>query len=613
MRKRRILSLLLAVAVTATMLVAVPLTASAAESEETYNELEPIPTNIEYMSFAGTQPTSAPDYDVAPTPSPAIENIHMERFFIKSSEHLYSENKYLRGYKNGIEQGTNREITIDSQKYKFPQTLLVKADSSSDITGSNKVIALKTAAKCGITVYCSTDNPINAYDVETKKSIGEDVSKNEVGNNQYNAIYFYTEANKVIKLGGNGSGDTRICMIKFDWNAQPPAEITEVSVDIYNGPNKVEALDIYNGEPITLTAKVTLPKDKTDETVEWTHEGNITCQKEGNNITVTAKADSETATITATSKADKNQSATCTLTLHKSPRVAGENGDENSLEVPTKSETYDLLKTARETGGEGSGYEPYQKGYLYFDKHVAALGSNKGNAFTGKTSHDIDGNENNGQGIAIEQAKSMFAVKLNTGMTVQTMVTATGTNSDGSGRYGTISSESGYSGDLAKTIEFKKSGATYGLMSYTSTENNKVVYISATGGCAISQIQVIVPDSGTTFGDGTTDTGKYTDGGATKGVIRFLQEYLGDGSVDSFGMYFIDAKGDVSKAKIEGSGKLTNGIIADLYDIADQTPDTYSAMAYVVVDGETIWSKPINGSIADWNSVKEIKYDKPQE
>ncbi len=106
------------------------------------------------------------------------------------------------------------------------------------------------------------------------------------------------------------------------------------------------------------------------------------------------------------------------------------------------------------------------------------------------------------------------------------------------------------------------------------------------------------------FGAGLTDSGWYQGESGKEGVIRFLQKYVGNSKVDSYGIYFIDPKSDIEKAKISGSGEdLTDsGIYADLYGIPENNEETYSAKAFVVIDGKPIWSDSFSGKVSDWES-----------
>ncbi len=603
MRKRRILSLLLAVAVTATMLIAVPLTASAAS----VTDLTAVPDTITKIVFG------ASSYDGAT----------QETFANSTTANSLSDQKhFLVGNNNkGSNLSTNkRTLKIDGNNHDFTNTYDIKNKANNDISNTDKILAFKPSKACWITVYgyYGSDkasaasggyltyrnfevyhkNKSNSYITGTSTSVNDD-------NNSYNEYKFYSYGTDPIYLGADTKTDAYICMIEFDWTSPAPQGPSEVSVKIKNGSQEAKTADAYLGESLTLTADVTLPEELENTSVNWSHTGDITCQEDGNNITITATSENGTASVTATSVQDSSKSATCDITLHKSPRVKGEEGGVEKLVAPTESEIYDLLDEALNTEGEKSGFEPYQKNKIYFNNHVAAVGndSNNGNAYSNKTSYDIDETINDGQGISIEQDKFLFAVKLNKGTIIKTMITSTGS----SPRHGTISSTQGYEGDLAKTVDLDKSPA-HGIMSYTAVKDNDIVYISSSGGCSISQIQVIVPDTTKNFGEGKSDSGWYNDAeSAKKGVIRFLQQYVGSETVEKYGFYFVNDKGAVENAVLSEEGEITGqGLYADLIDIdSEKGTGKYYAMAFVVIDGDVYYSDSIPGQV-EWGDEYHI-------
>ncbi len=623
MRKRRILSLLLAVAVTVTMLVAVPLTASAADPDP-YSDLVAIPKTITKMSFAevasfdGASPVS--------TPNPEIEGLHIERYIKEKTDNVYSENKYFRGGgKAGIKDGTNRKIKLDftddsvdnATEYTFPYAIYVKSTPEKDIATNDKLFAFKTAEACGVTIYCTDDYTFSVYNATDKIEIGDKMVSKDDTTGKFNSIHLYTEGNEVIQVGGDGNKDAKICLIEFNWDEEPPA--TPAPVDEVTVTLDSENIEIYeDNATYNLKAMVQLPETipDGDTGVTWSIEPQDVAKLQNDDTnTVTIKPlKSGSATITAKSKEDPSKQKECSLKINEVPGVKGTPGTVGQLQAATETKIYDLRKAAAD-GKAINEKVAYKSNCLYENNELFVAYNGLSDAYTGltyrdsKSSTDVDGSTTNKDSVRIYRNTDIIALKLSKDSTVRLYVTSGGSGD----RYGYIEDKLEDCGETKKDDALKNSAAvssngSKALLEYTA-DQDKTIYISGTHELFISQIQVIVPDSDATFGEGATDTGSYDTDGGVEGVIRFLQPYVGRNDVEEYGMYFIGNNGDIEKATIKGTDKLTSdsgGIIADLYGIKKGDSNIYSAMAYVKIDDQTIWSKPINGSIADWDSVKKI-------
>ena len=366
------------------------------------------------------------------------------------------------------------------------------------------------------------------------------------------------------------------------------------TIEIVSGYAPVTALEItpesatiYYTKSVQLSTEAT-PSNATDTTVIWksSDDSIATVDSSGK---VTAKSKKGSATITATSV--DGPSAQATITVTNNPYVTSSGArSESELVAPTKTVVMDLVAAAEAVGyKKGCAFDqlpPYLNGYGFFDNAIMPVGTDGGNAYYGsKTSVNLDETTNDG-GILIKLEQEVIAVKIGAGSTIKVPIKSGG----GGDRYGTISSASGSDGDLYKSTSL----ANYGedVMTYTNnTGADQIVYLSATGDSFIAQIQVIVPP---TFGATDTDKGFYYDADvSTKlGVIRFFQEVAASG-VENYGFYILDSKGETEKAVITPEAeKVTElvGIYADLYGIpeTDESKATnYYMKAFVTIGGET--------------------------
>ena len=122
----------------------------------------------------------------------------------------------------------------------------------------------------------------------------------------------------------------------------------------------------------------------------------------------------------------------------------------------------------------------------------------------------------------------------------------------------------------------------------------------------LAYIELTTPASPITWDKGVTDSGYYNDENGKKGVIRFLQGY--SGTAESYGFYLLDKESKIIVgSKIEGTEDINNadGIYADLINIEANNSDLYYMKAFVVVDGKEIWGPAFGGKVDDWE--KEVE------
>lgn len=157
------------------------------------------------------------------------------------------------------------------------------------------------------------------------------------------------------------------------------------------------------------------------------------------------------------------------------------------------------------------------------------------------------------------------------------------------------------------TLGSNESTSAGGSTTYTATAEDAqkgYVEINVTVNGYLQSVTVNTPESPITWGEGETDSGYYDEGGK-KGVIRFLQGYTG--TATGYGFYIVDKDGKIIESnKIEGNKDLSDaeGIYADLIDIQENNQDSYYMKAYVVVDGKEIWGPHFGGTV-NWTRPVE--------
>ena len=569
MRKRRILSLLLAVAVTATMLIAVPLTASAESGDTVYTWDF---TSSEF--FENNISKETPNIKSDQEEETAILSNPGSRLN-KNTSNIPPLNAKLE---DGGSEGCNNALKFDVPDGSTA-TLYIQVGSGS----KSREFKLYKDGNIESPVLDQTIADSNKFYIfTTKLDCGQ--------------TYYFDSSKQKFLLG-------KIVLIVTPVDSQPE---THVILD------KSE-VSISEGHTAELNATVI---DGENEKVTWSIDGTDYAEynvdvSDGNKITITGNK-AGNAQITAKLQSDNSKSATCNVTVKPQPIVPGVVGAVDQLRPVTETTTFEILDEAVKVGADTS-IAPYENGKLYFEGYVASAGS-ASNRYLAKTSYDVDNNaKNSNQGISVN-ANEVFAVKLSMGSEIKVNITSTSTSATRHGKLLSAPSSSDY---LVQTDDLKSTTNPdhAALMTYTAKSEDEIVYISADGECVISQIQVTVPDSAEYFGNGKADSGWYEKDGAKEGVIRFLQQFKeqSQGTVKKYGFYFIDPKGNIEKAKITEEKELTDeGIYADLYGIMNDDTKTYSAKAFVTIDDgsteTTYWSGKIDGSISDWTS-DEYKID----
>ena len=598
MRKRRILSLLLAVAVTATMLIAVPLTASAAE-ETGYAEW----TIYGNSNITAEQPynekKSSSDNDI--TPDIQVSGPFGSKSSFKSTDKDVTLTKYSDGSIVDF-----KSMTIN-KSLKLQQGTYVKIDTKlSDSTKFNKydltiAYGASTSGK-GIKV---TGTGSGTTDIKDSSA----VNANEVVVKEYTGL-----RDDTITIERDGSESWLLYVgIKYGYDATYTEDVT--SVDIVQ-----ENETVYVDSTIDLKVTV-LPDNAKNRGITWSAEPSDKVKIDADG-TLHGLDACDAVTVKATSKSNPEKSDTCTVVVKKKPEVPGQElTDVNDL-APAENTTYDLLNAAISVGVEDN-MSIYFKKHSYFNNHVAVLGTDDMVYNGSKKSMSLSGSENKGS-IKVSQGKNVIALKLPNKATIKLNVHAWGS----SPVTGYIASsldkctknvpESEF--NLATTPLLSTTGTAAGLLEYTNeTGDNQIVYISGTGDLGIYDINVTL-DGQSVFGKGAADTGMYkTEGAAELGVIRFLQQYTSDTAVTKYGFKIINSEtGDIVNQGVDVSASknpeavVKNGFYADVYGIkkGEESDVKYYAKAYVMTDDKTIfWSDgKIDGKI-DWDNVKEVEKD----
>ncbi len=558
MRKRRILSLLLAVAVMATMLIAIPLTASAEGGDTVYTWDF---TSSEFFSERVDQNT------------PNIKSDQNEETAILSNpgSRLSTNPSNIPPLNAKLDDKVNNALKFDVPDGSTA-TLYIQVGSGS----KSKEFKLYKDGNIESPVLDQTIADSNKFYIfTTKLDCGQ--------------TYYFDSTAQSFLLG-------KIVLIVTPVDSQPETHVIldKSELTVSEGLSAELNATVIGGE----NEKVTWSIDSTNY-AKYDVDGS-----DGNKITITGnKAGS--AQIAAKLQSDSSKSATCNVTVKPQPIVPGVEGAVDQLRPVTETTTFEILDEAVKVGADTS-VAPYENGKLYFEGYVASAGS-ASNRYLAKTSYDVNDTKNSSKGISVN-VNEIFAIKLSMGSEIKVNITSTSTSATRHGKLLSALSSSDY---LVQTDDLKSTTNPdhAALMTYTAKSEDEIVYISADGECVISQIQVTVPDSAEYFGNGKADSGWYEKDGAKEGVIRFLQQFKGQsqGTVKKYGFYFIDPKGNIEKAKITEEKELTDeGIYADLYGITNGDTKTYSAKAFVTIDDggtqTTYWSGKIDGSVSDWTS-----------
>ncbi len=688
MRKRRILSLLLAVAVTATMLIAVPLTASAAEADNTWDAATDSTTR--WAASGSTTTNGSLTVVVLPAKNKDTSKEAKWNFTAAASG--------KPAYGAAADNMRQSDVNSNASKDNIPAYNALK-------------ISVAKAGTVTCNIYLGTDRGIMV--IKEKDGTGEyvkgtcpegktmtfDGSKDTApGPGSFSDLTFDAEPGCNYYVGSTGS-KMQYASVKFE-EAKPGITLGQTELKIAPGG----------------TAQLTATKTQIEDTIDWTVESDTSGGKitvDGSDITATVKVDEQTEVgKTATIKATAGEySAECSVTVSDEKTISIKlhdpitnlklkQGDEvkydisvdkydsgvysvdkqikvgtynveytnaapmsydgdgipatvdvklgadasDVIELKVKNKTvsdsnfsediYEAIKGKSVTwGAKDQTWYPSSMGYLYSiqsNNIVRIAGSINGDTEDSIVYMTVQGGKINTEGrnsnfqyndntkltIPVVPGSTVKIVnytkndtqnkKNNVNNAVYTITDSTGFNQT----YGSVTNPDVKDSEERDTVYEQThiyKGAENGYVTITATD---------VGGGYLSSITVdATANPKDYFGKGLTDSGWYQGKSGKEGVIRFLQKYVGNSEVDSYGIYFIDPKSNIEKAKISGSGEdLTeSGIYADLYGISEGKNDTYSAKAFVEIGGKYIWSDSISGSVSDWSDTNKIDNYKPGE
>ena len=621
-RKTKILSLILAITVVATMIMAVPFTASA---EDTVFKLQ---------GFDASKLTKGSTYD------------------LKDSSETVGLTVKLLDAGNSYTSATYKDQKDSNYEYGKPSAVqpATKPSQSQGKYSSGFGFEFTPTYTGTFTAYYKLGDTKTMY-LDNNTDASKNTShKNETGSNEYE-ISFQVLADNTYILYVTGTGN-EYYGFKFVANTSKEPSI---SLD------KTEA-DVSTGEDITLQAVVS---NLEDTTVTWESDAReYATVNEG----VVHGVRAGSANITATAS-DGQTKASCKVTVKDAKDVSIEPGNGVKFELKQNGETkyegsgkstikdmaygtYDVVLTKMApvtytnfqtllpqiTVGVGSetsftigsadivdnvdsftgsvysalsgstviwGFEsknakPTSFGYMNLGENRTSGKTPIAGTIDGSTDSDVYmlvSTQNSGKIDSVGR-DSNFQINTNTELKIPVLENSTVTVSN----YTTQADSHNATYTLGKNSAVNTPGET----TYTATaEDAKTGYITltVTNGGYLSRIKVTTP-AVITWGEGETDSGYYDDG-SRKGVIRFIQGYTG--TATGYGFYVVDKDGGIIESnKIQGSASINDaeGIYADLIDIQDNNRDSYYMKAYVVVNGTEIWGPAFGGKV-NWDREVE--------
>ena len=570
MRKRRILSLLLAVAVMATMLVAVPLTASAA-----------VTLGDEVTTFSDSQVfkfTSADAGTLAKTNDYVVLDNKLVYYpgSDKNTENVCKiETTEQPGYDyafNGCNGDNGKSVLVF--KVSKPGTITVKLSYNKDVSNdTTKALKLATQKE----IYFP-----NGYQKDTITSLSEDVTVSG------DSTIVYVSCRQ-------SSG---ISIYEIDYTVSATADKTLINIP--------EEITVHPGSVGTIVAQ---PQNFTEGTdvnnISWSIEEST---PEGVSINQTGaygliSVDRNVETKNLTVKATLNDSAKGDITQNCTVKIEAGTSTGNSWKPTGGSvtpNTYliynnDVSIVSMFDGGTVTNEEKY----LEYDETYSPLLNVRDAAHKAPL---ITQDTDKGHNATVIAVKTTNAGKLTL-------------------KYRRTPDSNEYKNNEGKDIKvydqalqnvvadtFLASSTTYqsGSNHYRfvteifDVDADQLYYIGASGATlAVGEIS-FDPNSG--YGKSDTDSGIYYIGndkvGGTKyGIIRFLQQYTGE-NVTEYGYYFVDQYGAIVK-NVKMSGTETTvtekgGFSGDLTGIPNKNlEDQFYAVPYVCIDN----GKPIFGAV----------------
>ncbi len=541
MRKRRILSLLLAVAVMATMLVAVPLTASANYSDTgslitwdfgEYSTQNDLSTNVDYhdLTLVGNGSNAASDYV-------SSAGFHTNGTSSASSRHIIYTPKFdgtlTVEYKSNNNSATDRWTAIGTSVVTDTTVPDNPAIIASGYTqGSTlKTISGELKASTKYYIYCGNGGQtITKLTYEYQSGPDIKLDKEEItlppnGNDTLTAELVNTTAqdNKItwsiapersnkgtISIGDSNDGKTTINIDAAEAQPGDSAAITAkvtgtdfpepgvsktCTVRVANIPQSIKINEenpyVYVGKTTSLTTTVE-PADAVYELI-WSVDKNATVD----NGTVTGGTKG-TAKVTVKVKDHEDVTASVDVDVRNIPRVDGVDANNitrfqnNNFKEHAESIVDDLTAAATTKIYDILG-EAAKKGYAVSETALngespyedGKLYFDKEVAVVGSSNPIYQNNKSTTNidgstqtgGIRVKNRQDVFALKLAAGSTVRVNI-----HGGGSGRYGIISSTAGnYSTVIGgETLACEDVSSKNALVEYTNnTKAEQVIYIAA--------------------------------------------------------------------------------------------------------------------------------------
>ena len=357
-------------------------------------------------------------------------------------------------------------------------------------------MAVKVSGPCTIDVYHDDNSSRVVQAGSTNKGTDYEVSQavylNETTTKNYDIDTVTVPNAGVVYLGASGDVYVAAIDIKMSASGATTAPTTAPEATPTTAPTVDISLDVdsatkYLGQTQVVNAKVTNGGAADDIIWTTTGEGFSVSPASGDNAKATVSfLNIGEGTVTATIG---DVSTTCKIEVKTPSYVEASSDDISELIAVSETTVYDILDFAEAAKGDNakaeSGSWVYPTNKLYFDNEIAVVGANAAFYQQGKKTMNLDDTENS-NGVRVKGTQDVFAVKLAAGSTVEANITGGG----GSVRYATISTTIGADGDLVKSLSLENYATE--KVSYTADEE-KIVYISATGDSFLSQIMVVVP------------------------------------------------------------------------------------------------------------------------
>ena len=622
MRKRRILSLLLAVAVTATMLIAVPLTASAASTVDNLKTID-VATILYADDWNGLEVNDNNTVKVEPT--------------ALSANTLYDADRILCIGATGA-PATNKGDSDLGGRHYF---------NSVRIKGTGQ-IAFKVNSGAKVTVY--TEKHSSRYLKAGTTDDGSDLGTQNINTNSF--TFTHTQGGLVYLTSNNNNDQLYLGAISVEY---PDSKTPGISVS-------PSSKTILVGDSFKIFTNI---QNKGDATVSWSSEtdGIVDLESQTDeSVTVKGKSSGSTNSGSTIIKATINvggqdYTASCAVTVEKVYNITfdiseveeAEGKAPNAIKVKVgeqvtipenktlyvEGKTLTGWKDDNTTYDCGKSFTPEKDTILkpVFTDNKVKLGDAASNVTfqfrkdQGAPEIALEYNPND-KGIVVAQT-TINDEKIDVKLDVDTL-NGTGkfnnsnhTNciqcNDGTRLYVPVidgsTIEVTTNSDSSKfTLDGEATDVTKDPITVNHFGKSEIIAGTLSdgaykgGGTWWQHITVTYPEITALTGEQNHTSGAYTSGEATKGVIRFFQQCAEAGEpITKYGFIFADKDGNfVGGGNYEVSGENLNttdpGFYADLYDIDRSVNDAvFHAKAYVVVDGVTKWADVYNASV-DWSN-----------